>query len=106
MALDVAQNKHAGKQFTEVGCHEQIVSWLEVVFGCFWKGQKGRAELDAQLQGELDTETLKTTRRLSAPFPSSFLYCNKPLIIFETSLRHSRTLYDLIWPKPALMTNR
>ena len=38
MALDVAQNKHAGKQFTEVGCHEQIVSWLEVVFR---KGEKG-----------------------------------------------------------------
>ena len=72
----------------------------------FWKGKKWAADLDAQLQGELDTETLKTTRRLSAPFPSSFLYCNKPLIIFETSLRHSRTLYDLIWPKPALMTNR
>ena len=42
----------------------------------FWKGKKWAADLDAQLQGELDTETLKTTRRLSAPFPSSFLYCN------------------------------
>ena len=31
----------------------------------FWKGKKWAADLDAQLQGELDTETLKTTRPLS-----------------------------------------
>ena len=36
----------------------------------FWKEKKEPAELDAHLQGELDTETLKTTRRLSVPFPS------------------------------------
>ena len=39
----------------------------------FGKGEKVPAKLDAQLQGELDTETLKTTRRLSAPFPYSYM---------------------------------
>lgn len=47
MAKDVTQNKHARKQFTEAGCHEQLVPWLEVVFG---KGKKGPAPLDPQLQ--------------------------------------------------------
>jgi hypothetical protein len=39
----------------------------------FGKGEKVPAKLDAQLQRELDTETLKTTRRLSAPFPYSYM---------------------------------
>ena len=39
----------------------------EVIFG---KWKKGPAEFDAQLQGEVHADTLKTTRRLSARFPN------------------------------------
>jgi hypothetical protein len=47
---------------------------MDEVLVVFAKSKKGPAELDAQLQGEVRAETLKTTRRLSAPFPCSVLY--------------------------------
>ena len=73
LAMDVAQNKVARQKFRETHCHEQTVPWLKMVEVVFEQWRNRRARLHAHLHWEVHATPLKPNRRLSAPFPTSYI---------------------------------